>query len=869
MDEITAMILPNGSVVKMSSQLNKYETAYRWYSISGYLTRFNLVRNGEPVRFDLFNDLSSTAAFYNYSQVLDFYRDREAHPLSKIEKMEFNQFEPAKPGDIVFTWKRQIDTVEKYYYYKNIKFVFNETYDFTNGIDIPPAADLLPENSRRNEDNPTAVSFFYNNYDSCPDKELLANIGTLIGNIDREIFLVFDETDNPPGQEYQNFVTAQKLVWATEDIINSNLATDNLQTPSNPFRDIPQFDFLEAYRKYFHQLRSFYQDTIEQIRQLETATDKDRIAELISSFHPSVISSFSAEVRIEYLKKLINIPIYNRIMDSPFARYMSSIGTSVGTLFIEATPPKREFTDKFFRAILNIVASFTIDYEEDVVNRNAFLTELATADGDKVTLFEKIYDILVDNVAIDKMVGNLTDDETLLAQYKRQFAVNLYSIWLSSSQYNPYYDYSLETDNLSTAFLQTNSYNYGPDSPMILDYQADKTWTFFFDNYVFEFNDGKITAHWEVPLVGDWGIVRKKTGTYHIFQPVHLVQENINNEVYIPIPKLTNKSPFDPSDAENPSNVIIPIFYQKYVDDSGDLQDLITGAELVVDVTATFMGAGLLANLKYLRYISPARKLIVLTAEGTEFVLASAAVVSLKIGVGVLAVISLTAGVIRLAIKYLYEGCTVYRGVIMDNNGEPLPPQEGNYDTPEEYAAALDEYNAYELCKAIDKWMFRLELLSIGGQLAGLYALQKASQRMLTAYNNLSPAEKAAFNNNSMQYANPGGSVSVITGQQLIDEVRVFALMESQVADFLQYMNANNLTSLASQLSLLTAEETALFTSTFYRTGQNSNNLLNALKTLNSSTTSVANWKYLFNKSLPEAEFAEIIINGNLIGYTN
>ncbi len=872
MAEYSAVILKNGKAVKINSVLKTYSITNLYFDQVGYLLRFDLVVGNANIQYDLFYE-DGEPQFFKYDDYLSYKLDSTKFNLNSIKKISYDFFELADTSDVVFTWKRNIDLIDKKYYYKKTTFNWTTSYDFTYEINIPTQADLLPASEKKYEDNPTAISFFTNNFDLCPDKELLVNIAVTIGNIDKEIYRVFDDSDNPPLQEYQNFVTLQRMKLASANFIDEKLKNDSLKTINNPlFNPLfnSEFNFLEAFQTYYKEITDFYQTTLLELRDLETATEVERIASLISSFHPSILSTLSLTQRIEYLKKILEIPITDKILDTVIVRYL--IAATTINLPVSQTP-SRTYTTKYYRAIINLVSSFEQQYGDSVSERNDFLTFMTSFynKDSKETYFQIIYNLLVDNVAIDKMIGNLKEDYSLMSLHKKQFIINLYNIWVHSSRYNPYYDIQDELTFPNSEFEQVVNYNYDPDiAPKFINYEASKNFTFLFDNYEFKFKENKIIAKVEDIKPGPFDDGWTLKGTYDIFQPVYLTQQSYEDETFVVIPRISNIQPFNQTDQDNPTNYFLPIFYLKYVDDAGDVQDLLTATELTVDVASTFLGAGVIKNLKYLKYISFTRNLGTVTGVGAELILASASVLSIRISLGLLGLISITAGVCRLAIKYLFEGCIIYRGVIFDNNNQPVEPQPSDYSSNQDYLDAKDNYDDFILCKLIDNWLIAVELFGVAGQIASIYKLQKASQRFIIAFENFSNEKQLAFKDYQLDYVNPNNAISIIKGEDLLGQIRLIALLENQVNAFKTYLLSNNLTQLHAKLLLLTPTDLATFTYNFYRVDAHPTAIINKLQAFenniiaypsSSSITYLDNWKFLLDKNIKEYEFFDIITN--------
>lgn len=147
-------------------------------------------------------------------------------------------------------------------------------------------------------------------------------------------------------------------------------------------------------------------------------------------------------------------------------------------------------------------------------------------------------------------------------------------------------------------------------APITIPYESEKKIGIFKDNFTFQFKDGKIEVlreklPWYIlddELYKDSSYYSKKTmlyGTYHPYQPVTLINNNV--ETKIPIPTLYGNEA-QIGDGSLTINSLIPIFVLKMVDDLGDRSDVETVIGYTVDGALTLSGIGNALKLRHLRW---------------------------------------------------------------------------------------------------------------------------------------------------------------------------------------------------------------------------------------------------------------------------
>lgn len=373
-----------------------------------------------------------------------------------------------------------------------------------------------------------------------------------------------------------------------------------------------------------------------------------------------------------------------------------------------------------------------------------------------------LYEVLYDKIDPDVIFGG--------AGAQGQLVDAVYDLWLSS-KYNPkvsipnipnyLYQYTANTTIIYDAGQNTVTIDENA-APMIMPYLSTKDWLWYNDNFKFVFKNGKIVAAQEkdaqgtvhnaignlidILLLEDF-IGYRAYGTYHIFQPINIV--NIDpTETFIKVPfdrsLLQNSTDIDPCDIEasgRGSN--LPIFYLKHIDDIGDRKDIEESVMLAVDIISIVTGGWGLA-----------RRLI---AEGAFIAIRNASVRAVQIGVTA-AISEITPAVRSSIIKALKSviksntfntlelvfGAASVGHIIVTGNCEQYndcnntPPAEGSAN-----------YEAYKRCQAIQKWLFALEILTLSADAIARKFFKKATRELrenLPATNPYSNVTSSKYN---------------------------------------------------------------------------------------------------------------------------
>lgn len=266
---------------------------------------------------------------------------------------------------------------------------------------------------------------------------------------------------------------------------------------------------------------------------------------------------------------------------------------------------------------IKILRSITGEQQDDFL---AGLLNVAFFEGKRrLTLYQSLYDKI--------------NDTGIGAENLRIFMDEIYRIWTGSS-YNPYgLDGSPMKDNL----INPGTY---ADNPILLKYESSRAGMFNTSNYDFSFNSSRIEVTEEIDQIGENTVNTyiKKIGNYGIYQALTISDA----------PTDTNNIKFLAINLNGTSQVAIPIFYLKYIDDKKSTENLITVAELTVDLVLTFSAVGNLTKLRHLKSLGKLGRV----ALGLETGESGLILIRYELAQGVMSAIEISSGVASILMNY-------------------------------------------------------------------------------------------------------------------------------------------------------------------------------------------------------------------------
>ena len=362
-------------------------------------------------------------------------------------------------------------------------------------------------------------------------------------------------------------------------------------------------------------------------------------------------------------------------------------------------------------------------------------------DTDKM-LFEVLYDNITDAV--------LFGDDGNGA--RGQLIKVLYNLW-QESKFNPNHLDSNKGDVATDYFTYTpydanwqfeDSSEPNPEiddtaAPMLLNYESEKYWLWYNDNYNFEFENFKVVSYEEVnrsafltafsvryPVLKFFNYKYIKRGTYDVLQPISLsITKHSQTVIKMPFKKVDGVEVTETNMNEFIHNCF-PIFYLKYVDDLGDYSDIKELIGTGVDVALTFSGIGNITKLRHFTKLSLIRKLFINGG------LTAVEKIALKkaMGAATIGAVEATLAIASLVHNFATGGCSIYVN-------DDTPPQPGEPD-----------YDDYHFCQRIQFWLNLLEIVALSGDIYARRALQRSGNDLKNSIDpNTTDTDKANLRN--------------------------------------------------------------------------------------------------------------------------
>ena len=494
--------------------------------------------------------------------------------------------------------------------------------------------------------------------------------------------------------------------WGQLDTHDSTEPFEHIQA----LPTVPSFDYKDKLRRYRQTLYNFYmalhflkkEDMFPPDASLSQEEEEERrLITLLTVLPLSAVQLLSKEIRFKILKKIVIgqfediIAQQNegiRFMTAPYPVVKAALERStsyVQDITLDAIPYATELL------VIKILESVSNKEEANYFLDNLMSNTIDTAKG-KVPMFQRMYFYIADK----------NDGFLIAADNRKRFITRLYILWYISD-YNPINSNPNILGDQPTDYDATeelyNSYN---EAPIFLDYNSEKTLTFYPDNMNFSFKGNKIHIEKDTGIISNTSI-----GTYDYYQAISL-RDIRGLETAIRIPAIAVDI-----DGEKKESAILPLFFLKYMDDYGDKDDTWTAINATLDIAFTFVGVGNLTKLRHLRHLSKLRHLFEsggLGAVREGFILSRPAVT------GVFSVIEISASVGSMIIKYHLEGCNAYREKVKENinddNEKGKVPNSSDAD--------------YNFCRELDVWLFLLQL-SVGLADTAVDAMLRASSRKI------------------------------------------------------------------------------------------------------------------------------------------
>lgn len=482
--------------------------------------------------------------------------------------------------------------------------------------------------------------------------ETIANITQLIKNIGDSVFKAFIEIDinNPLIKDvFINIKNQQDIFWRNVfvNVAGNHTLKELLEIYTK------NYIILDQYYDQYCNFRNFILNHSDPNN--SKAEDIEKLIHIAIPFSPVVLQLIPVDLKIRILKYLCSKKYINNFRNV-FSNENNNSPFHFAGLFSNGKMFSGEVLEQF---IVNLVYSVKATEVDEFLDKMLSTLQDGLIFTEKKTLYEVIYENLRQSYNIS--VGLLEFSNIIFktdfkpTETKSAFTHAMYGLWLNS-KYNPYtldgsykqnifyikslnptsgkpansdkffvedhttavppsvvYQYSYETAYQLKKNNSTNppSFEYPIDypdaAPITMPYASDKSIGIYFDNFSFNFKEGKIQAYQKdlptlpADIINKYENAYKDAlfGTYHIYQPVTLINNNV--ETKVPIPTLYG-TPTQIGNGSLTINSLIPVFVLKMIDDLGDRSDVETVIGYMLDGVLTFSGIGNATKLRHLRW---------------------------------------------------------------------------------------------------------------------------------------------------------------------------------------------------------------------------------------------------------------------------
>lgn len=551
-------ILKNGRVI---STINFDQITF---SITeGYLKSFRYISTGDVYIYVSKSNLKeedlktkkSFAGYYNEKQFLRYLSDNSFH-ISFVENFKF--FQNAIENDIleinILDLDENLNPIYKKY---TIEYRQNTRYiDDKDKIIIP--TNFLPGifswSDLCNKFYQTNLSSIFEIKDVSIAKQKAILLALTAITIDKiKTGLYTLLTD------YNALVLEQLIFWETEKLFKSPINTNEID-------------------EYYVKILNFYKITYNKKYSIEQESGLKRLFLLIGSMSSSSISTLSLEVRIEILRL--------------FAKQ--------GKLSDNGSYSSEE------ESIIKIINSFDINnYNHVNILLDALVDETLDTGSKSPPYKQSLFDIFYNNIQdfnpSIKAIGEFTDSKRFNKDNRRRFVNSILGLW-TESKYNPYKNLINGQPNY-TIFDEKYSYDKSINKFAIINYNSNKKFGIYHDDFNFVFDPWGRGIYW-IKENEDSSLTAYNT--YHTYQPISLINYPSETDTSIALPNKNGE--FQGG---------IPIFFLKYIDERGDIEDFYKSVGYFIDFVATFSGIGNLAKFRHLRHLSRLGQ-VLLVIEGVQ-----------------------------------------------------------------------------------------------------------------------------------------------------------------------------------------------------------------------------------------------------------
>jgi len=645
------VILKDGRIVKTDFDESKFE-----FYTTGHLAGFR-AKDNNHYRYTI-DEEASINGYVDYSKYLSYRTGILKNPN---DITIFNNWKSAEVGDELLVTKRILDltTHQLNFPGNNYKWItFTKKVDDnliksnfssinTEGFDI--IEERINDNGAINITaytyfkNNVINSYMYNKWDY-EYAEVIANIAQLINNIEENIFTAFSAND-----PLFDVVLKEKQQIRWKDIYQ-----DGYNGSSEELKKI--------YYNNYDDLTRYNEIILNYLEIFKNGKDIERCIAIAASLHPSVLMLIPVTKKLEMIKHICTTYFVNSFANSRTGYVNQYSKEDNSLLFISKETFQNlivNLTISFDEQSINVDPTLGMSPVNYFMDELLKTIDEGYIFIDHPTIYEVVYKNLNQSLNISEgfiAIANTFFKTNFRANNsKSAFVQAVYLLWLRS-KYNPYnengtlkqnifyieslepisnkpvsndkffvednaptvppstifkysyetaYQFKKETNSVQTTFEYPIRY---PDAaPLMMPYESEKKLGIYFDNFSFKFNGNKIEAfHEDLPKLPSDVIdtyVNAYTealfGTYHIYQPVTLINSNVETKAPIPMMYGTQT---EVGNGNLTINSLIPIFVLKMIDDIGDQNDAETVVGYLVDGILTFSGIGNLTKLRHLRW---------------------------------------------------------------------------------------------------------------------------------------------------------------------------------------------------------------------------------------------------------------------------
>lgn len=654
-----AVILKTGKVVRKSS----FISGSLKIDLQGFVDQFAIGSSDKiykHVNKDKFNlqdldgiDKPISAGYYLESEFLKYIANIITFEKLNKHTLKDTDLIFAEHGDKIEVFRLHIKTPYNYFY-KLEKF----NIDYKKDVDVLDSNQdiIVPANKEpiiiNYNDVTTTSQQFYNKrisivnaFNETKEKNsaalLITKIALMINKIQREIFSLFTVYSN----NFESYVTNQLNEWLSDQI---------LINPS-----------LEDLEEFEQNITNYYRAAYSNQLKILESTGEEKLYWLALGLSSQSLSILSVDDKI----KILNYLIKNKLSDHLEKLKDEELVVNIVASFNSANLREIDsFLEKFISIqpdidtnqtlyeVLYLKMSKSTNFKEGLLGLTNWALKTDYKPTSTRSQFVQILYVLWqfskfcpynDDFSIKpNTLGFKNVNNNAIPNFSNEVDYNNYLFHYSHDTAYSAEEITTLPDHITEKYF-TYKMIYEDASPMIIPYESEKEYGIFFDNFSFVINDNKIKAYQEFETWGcstngapslnspdydkwinyhrndcdEFYQSKRKInilyGTYDIFQPVSLINTNVETKTAI-------STVYGENIIENGKtiNSFIPVFVLAHIDEEGDNSDIESAIGYAVDIALTFSAVGNLSKLRHLRWAATGAETIGLfTVQGLNLVI--------------------------------------------------------------------------------------------------------------------------------------------------------------------------------------------------------------------------------------------------------